>query len=379
METAFHYSVKINLFNYHNKDKVEYIEYSEDFNDNNPIKARKAAFNCYQNWLDILLEGIDKKYSSDKQAREDLKAYLIPNHDMNLTIGPNGIDFSNILSIGIGVYFVIDIPREPISENDEFNQHPGDEHLIHGIGIAIQFNDPSNFALFLYDEFLYYSDNGYDLENYAKEAKCYDWFIEEILDFKYLETPFDWSGMDNPDSYDLPLAKSQNFTDIISNGEGETVEFKPTLSYHFTKKSWEGKQEVNYKVAKAICAFLNSKGGILFIGVNDNGEIQGLDYDFKLSDRVNNRDYFKLDFDRVIDKYLGFSIKSLVNSDFIDIDNKMVFIIRISPSNNRPVFLKLPDFQKEFWIRGNASNRQLTDVEEIINYWLDHHQAMKDT
>jgi predicted HTH transcriptional regulator len=31
-------------------------------------------------------------------------------------------------------------------------------------------------------------------------------------------------------------------------------------------------------------AFLNSKGGFLFIGIDDNGKAQGLDNDFKLSE-----------------------------------------------------------------------------------------------
>jgi len=120
---------------------------------------------------------------------------------------------------------------------------------------------------------------------------------------------------------DLLLVITKNYADIIANGEGETTEFKPTLSYHFTNRTWESKHDVNAKIAKSICAFLNSKGGLLFIGVKDNGELQGIDYDFKLTDKENERDYFKFDFDRVIEKFLGFSVKALVNGDFADIGN----------------------------------------------------------
>lgn len=376
MEAAFHYAVKIKLFNYHSKDKVEYIEHFEEFKNESPIKARIAAFRCYQSWVDILLQGINKEYTTDKQARADFQAYLKPNIDLNLTIGENEIDLSNSLSVGIGIYFVIDIVPSGEKSNykdDNLNDHVGDEGLIHGIGNSHEFNDPSTVAFNLENEFEYYYDN-YDYAGYEKQASCYSWVIQDIHEFEFLETPFDWTGFDNPNNPELNLVTTKDYAEIIANGEGETIEFKPTLSYHFTNKTWEGKHDVNNKISKAICSFLNSKGGLLFIGVKDNGEVQGLDFDFKLSDKENKKDFFKLDFDRVIEKFLGFSVKALVNSDFADIDGKTIFVVEVKPSKTRPVFLKTLDNKKEFWVRGNASNRQLTDIEDIINYWLDRQQ-----
>lgn len=375
MAAAFHYAVKIKLFNYHSKDKVEYIEHFEEFRNDNPINARIAAFRCYQNWVDILLDGIDKMYSTDKQSREDLKAYLTPNIGLSITFGQNEIDLSNSLSVGIGVYLIIDIPAPAIYKDDNLNDHAGDEDLIHGIGNSSEFNDPSSFAFYLENEFEYYCNNEYDYRGYKTEATCYNWRTQSADDFEFLETPFDWSGLDNPNNPALLLVTTKDYSDIIANGEGETVEFKPTLSYHFTNRTWEGKHEVNYKISKAISAFLNSKGGLLFIGVKDNGEVQGLDFDFKLTDKENKKDYFKLDFDRLIEKFLGFSVKALVNSDFADIEGKTIFVVEVKPSITRPVFLKAQENKKEFWVRGNASNRQLTDIEEIINYWLDRQQS----
>ncbi len=374
MDIAFHYAVKIKLFNYHDKDNAKPIEHFEEFRYENPIKARIAAFRCYQNWVDILLDGIDKKYSTDKQAREDLKAYLTPNLDINLTFGQTEVDFSNSISFGIGVYFIIDIPTPSIYKDDNLNDHAGDDDLIHGIGNSSEFNDPSSFAFYLENELEYYYNNDYELNDLEREATCFNWRTQSAYEFEYLETPFDWTGLDNPSNPILRLVTTKEYADIIANGEGETVEFKPTLSYHFTNRTWEGKHEVNNKIAKAICAFLNSKGGLLFIGVKDNAEVQGLDFDFKLAVKENKKDYFKLDFDRVIEKFLGFSVKALVNSDFADINGKTIFVIEVSPSTTRPVFLKVEENQKEFWIRGNASNRQLTGIEEIINYWLDRRQ-----
>lgn len=375
MKTAFHYAVKIKLFNYHSKDQVEYIEHFEEFRNANPIKARMAAFSCYQNWVDILLEGIDKKYSTDKQAREDLEAYLTPNIELNLTFGQNWIDLSNSLSMGIGVYFIIDVPSPPIYKDDIINDHEGDEDLIHGIGNSGEFNDPSSFAFYLENELDYYINNEYDTADFERTANCYFWQTQSIDEFSFLSTPYDWTDMDNPENPVFNLFIDKDYANILENGEGETVEFKPTLSYHFTNRTWEGKQEVNYKISQAISSFINSKGGLLFIGIKDNGEVQGLDYDFKLTDKENKKDYFKLDFDRVIEKYLGFSVKALVNGDFVDIDGKLIFVVEVKPSITRPVFLIMQDNKKEFWVRGHASNHQLTDIEEIIHYWTDRQQS----
>ena len=48
----------------------------------------------------------------------------------------------------------------------------------------------------------------------------------------------------------------------IRSGEGREVEFKRGLPS-------------DYKVARSLCAFANTRGGLLFIGVGDRGELEG--------------------------------------------------------------------------------------------------------
>jgi len=52
---------------------------------------------------------------------------------------------------------------------------------------------------------------------------------------------------------------------IISNRESLTVEFK------------ESKTGLNKDVYETVCAFSNRAGGDIFLGINDNGEIIGVD------------------------------------------------------------------------------------------------------
>ena len=55
---------------------------------------------------------------------------------------------------------------------------------------------------------------------------------------------------------------------IIENGESATVEFKSWI------KAANMKERVNYAVDELI-AFANAKGGTVFFGIEDSGEVTG--------------------------------------------------------------------------------------------------------
>ncbi|WP_035241868.1 AlbA family DNA-binding domain-containing protein [Desulfobacter vibrioformis] len=51
---------------------------------------------------------------------------------------------------------------------------------------------------------------------------------------------------------------------IIANGEGLTVEFK------------KSREKITSDVYQSICAFLNRNGGLVFLGIEDDGTITGI-------------------------------------------------------------------------------------------------------
>ncbi|MGD0077962.1 MAG: ATP-binding protein [Sedimentisphaerales bacterium] len=84
----------------------------------------------------------------------------------------------------------------------------------------------------------------------------------------------------------------QTITQIIAQGEGHTVEFKETLEYDV--KTNNNSKDVLLSSLKTIAGFLNSNGGTLLIGVNDSGEIKGIERDLSTmkhgtSDRFEQR------------------------------------------------------------------------------------------
>ncbi|MHC5083377.1 MAG: AlbA family DNA-binding domain-containing protein, partial [Planctomycetota bacterium] len=65
--------------------------------------------------------------------------------------------------------------------------------------------------------------------------------------------------------------------DTINTGEGDQLEFKSTLRWNL-KANRPGK-EIEISALKTIVAFLNSEGGSLIVGIEDNGNILGIEAD----------------------------------------------------------------------------------------------------
>ncbi|MFW5872248.1 MAG: helix-turn-helix domain-containing protein [bacterium] len=388
MKPAFQYIVRVKLIRFLNKEKIDFIDFEETFEDENPINARNKAFECYQNFIDVLLEAKNEKYHSDKQARLTLLPFYDTTELEKIKFGGHEIDLNNSLNFGLGIFMRID-KHKP----DEFNivinsldlSHQREEIFIHGIGnIHYHSNDPE--AILLYDlteELEYYEYYNYPTDNqiikvsfFSKEEWRDGYGDDQPEMHRILETPFDWTGFDKTfwwgedKNIAEPISHSANksLREIIDSGESNQVEFKPALVYNFSTQ--KGGIGVKYIIAKTICSFLNSNGGYLFIGVKDDGSIQGLDYDFSLAGQKERRDFFRLEFDQMIKHFLSFVVMSDISADFQEIDGKTIFVVTVHPSFFRPVFLKGQN-GKEFFVRGEASSRKLEDIEEIANYCLN--------
>jgi hypothetical protein len=381
MNPAFHYVVRAKLIRFNKDNKIDFSEFEEKFENEEPIFAREEAFNHYQSYIDVLLESKNKKYTSDRNAREELKSFYEPDSDFKMTFGGQEVDFKNNVGFGVGVFMVIDEPLPSgFPDLTEFGIIlPSHKELyIHGIGNIGSYFSNDGHMCNLWEELEYYNYYKYKKENKEIEILycCEEtWNVEPMSEYepapsRFLETPFDWEGYDKPYWWGEPEAEQipKTIEEIIASGESNQVEFKPALLYNFST----GRAGIGIKgiIAKTICAFLNSKGGYLFIGVSDDGKIQGLDYDYKLAGDKNVRDFFRLEFDQMLEHFLSFSVKNNVEGDFYEVENKEIFVVAVSPNVRRPIFLKGQN-GKEFYVRGEASSRLLIDIEEIVNYCID--------
>ena len=382
MKTGFHYVVKAKLIRYKNANEIDFLEVEEKFENENPILAREAAFSFYQSYLDVLLESKDKKYTSDKQAREDLRSFIEMGTKVKTPTGE--FDYDDSIGNGIAIFLIVDVDKE--GESEIFSYKKNDDFEIHGIwyghsdsmyGLE---NEYELYRLYNYDtknkeREIVYCDADEWREGYLGNEKWLDGY-REPNSYKILETPFDWTGFDEPYWWGEARAEeiveemkaTKTIEDIIEGGEGNQVEFKPTLLYNSdTKKAGIGKKAI---IARTICAFLNANGGYLLVGMNDDKSIRGLSNDFSLSNGKDPKDFFKLEFDEMIEQFISTSIMNSINADFHEIEEKEIFLVVVQPSRRRPIFFKGQE-GKEFYVRKMASSKRINDVEEIANYCLD--------
>ena len=187
------------------------------------------------------------------------------------------------------------------------------------------------------------------LEGFGIESDDYELFLKtraELI-FNELKSRIDLSHEDDPEI---------ETRELIAGGESDTVEFKSTLRYDLRTKQVNKKLE--YVIAKTIAAFMNSDGGNLFIGVDDNSVVLGLDDDLNtFNEDKRSLDGFELQLIQIIKKYIGTELSSHIKIIFPKLDENDVCHVKISKSS-RPIFTKFED-REDFFIRSGCSSQPL--------------------
>jgi hypothetical protein len=150
---------------------------------------------------------------------------------------------------------------------------------------------------------------------------------------------------------------------LIGEGEHARLEFKSTLRWDI--KAGKTNQAIERTSLKTISAFLNSDGGTLLIGIRDDGSVEGIE-----TDKFVNEDKFLLHLWTLIRTCLGRDVSPSIRTRLEKMDEKTVCIVQCA-RHSRPVFLRQPGFNEEFYIRlGPASNAM--DISEALKYIADH-------
>ena len=108
---------------------------------------------------------------------------------------------------------------------------------------------------------------------------------------------------------------------------------------------------------------MNSDGGTLLVGVEDSGQIFGLDKDLEFTH--NSEDLFLNMFSSVIIEYVGIEFSNLVEAIIESVNGSRICVVNVSKSTN-PVFLR-GSGGSEFFVRVANTSRQL-DSEQTMLY-----------
>ena len=154
--------------------------------------------------------------------------------------------------------------------------------------------------------------------------------------------------------------------DLIAQGENDHVEFKSSMRWDFETNGVN--KRLREVIARTIAGMLNSEGGILLIGVADDGTVLGIEKDLQTLHK-KNADGFQLILTDIVKNYLGIEYMPYVRTRFEFIDGKRICVVSIEKSP-MPVFLATGDVHT-FWVRMGNSTRIL-DIKAATRYIQTH-------
>jgi CheY-like chemotaxis protein len=145
---------------------------------------------------------------------------------------------------------------------------------------------------------------------------------------------------------------------LIAEGESGAVEFKSTLRVNL--HTGKPDKRIENACLKTVAAYMNTDGGVLFVGVDDAGTALGLD-----QDSFANEDKMLLHWNSLIKTCLGVEFTRFIRSNIRAFDGQRILLIQCTPSP-QPVFLSR-DNDESFCVRtGNGS--QPLRPSEILAY-----------
>jgi hypothetical protein len=138
--------------------------------------------------------------------------------------------------------------------------------------------------------------------------------------------------------------------DLIGSGEGTHLEFKSTMRTNL--HSGRPGKEIELAWLKGAAAFMNTEGGILLLGIADDGTVTGLEVD-----GFDNEDRCRLHFKNLLNQHLGAEYARLVRFELYRIDGRQVGVVECERAR-APVFLRHKN-EERFLIRNGPSNIDL--------------------
>jgi hypothetical protein len=159
--------------------------------------------------------------------------------------------------------------------------------------------------------------------------------------------------------------EKEDIAKLIQKGESQNLEFKSSLR-------WDVKQDKINKdlekvIVKTIAGFMNSMGGQLIIGVEDTGNILGLEQDYKTLGN-GNRDKFENHIIQLIKSSIGVEYVKYLHIIFDEVSDKDICLVTVVKSN-KPAYVE----NDEFFVRtgNNTSPLNKKETQEYIKYHWD--------
>lgn len=133
-------------------------------------------------------------------------------------------------------------------------------------------------------------------------------------------------------------------------GEGKHRELKSSLRWNIHTEQKD--EAITLAAMKTIAGFLNSEGGVLYLGVADDGEIVGIE-----QDRFANEDKFLLHSNNVAKSWMGQAAAARITPRLWKLGDKTICRVECPPSP-KPVYLTYQG-QEKFYVRSGPSTEEM--------------------
>lgn len=179
-----------------------------------------------------------------------------------------------------------------------------------------------------------------------------------------------------PDRSESPFAEDDvetrgDIRSLIESGESAAVEYKSTARLNLHTGAQD--QAIIWSVIKTIAAFMNTNGGTLLVGIDDNGRPIGIEKDYPFV-KGSDRDGWELSLTTAVKNALGQVAATDLAVGFSTLEDLTIARIDVRPGAE-PVFATKKDEQREFFFaRLNNSTEELSGPA-LLSYqrkhWLD--------
>lgn len=163
-----------------------------------------------------------------------------------------------------------------------------------------------------------------------------------------------------------------SIAELIEEGENHGIELKATLRWD--QRLEKVNKDLEAVILKTIAAFSNREGGVLFIGVADKKDIEGLEADYSTL-KDGSSDGFQLHLLNLVDNAYGTDYAGAgLKVSFPVVDEKEICMVEIN-AGRKPLYTEVIDKNgaksKKFFVRRGNSSHEIP-LAEVADYVANH-------
>ena len=165
-------------------------------------------------------------------------------------------------------------------------------------------------------------------------------FVETNFElYKRITDDADFGGALKNFLFDDYIQRHRRAEELLKLQESKTLEFKSSLRWNL-KQDRKDDKHVTHAALKSIAAFLNTEGGDLLIGVDDDRKVVGIEHD-----RLDSDDKFMRHLAQVVRNGLGDRAGTCIDPKAQIVDGKTVCLVSCQRSPE-PVYLRWKGLEK---------------------------------